>query len=111
MFNPVFGNLPVGLCRQGVNASHIVHILGKMMDVVCINPVVFHAIDGFCPAPAHTNTGIVQMADFIVFDVNIVCISNANAHATPVFVGTVGDQVIFDSFELANFPFVGSYLV
>lgn len=96
MFDPIIPHHGARLVGKRIKSSGIIQTTGKVMYVVGFYPVVFHSAFQRCPPPADTNTRIIQVADFIMGNVDTADVSRTDPHAPPVFIGHIGDQIIFN---------------
>src|SRR6185437_4455994 len=90
----VFSDNRPGLHGQRVNAAEITKALAYVMNVIGENEIVAHAIGGFRPAPSNADARVRQIKNFIVFDGYISCIADPDAHAAPVFVAAISEDII-----------------
>ena len=96
MFDPIIPHHGARLIGKRIKSSGIIQTTGKVMYIVGFYPVVFHSAFQGCPSPADTNTRIIQVADFIMGNVDTADVSRTDPHAPPVFIGHIGDQIIFN---------------
>ena len=65
-----------------------------MVDVIGFNPIAPHSAFQQGPSPAHTDTWIIDVADFIMYDMDILYISGSDAYTSPIFIGHFLNQVV-----------------
>ena len=82
------------LIGEGVDAAGVVELAGIVGDAVLGDGIAMHSCVVWCPAPADTDTRVVQVTDIIAFDEAVADIAAADADSTPVLLRGVGDDVV-----------------
>jgi len=103
--NVIVADFHSRLGAKGIDSAHVVHIAGKMVDVVGMHPVIPRTGKGRGPPPPHTNPRIVEVAHLVVFNIYASSESDADAHAAPVLFGAIRNPVVRDQDITAHFPF------
>ena len=97
----IVGNGGAGLGTEGVDASRIVELEGKIPDGVAVYAIVAHAGVVAGPSPAYTNARVVDAVYCVVGYFHIPHITAAYTHTPPVFIGGIGDTVVGDTDALS----------
>ena len=75
----------LGLCAEGVDACHVVHVTCIAGDAVAIDLVTAHAVDRLRPSPAQRDARIGHVADGVVCNQRIGDPSGRNGRSAPIF--------------------------
>ena len=97
MLDPVIPHHRARLAGKCIKSSGIIQPTGKMMYIVSFYPVIFHSALQRGPSPPYTNARIVQVADFIMGNIDTAHVSRTDTHTPPIFISHIRYQVIFNS--------------
>ena len=100
-------DLGAGLVAQGVDAGAVVHVLGKLPNLVVVHFVVVHATLVGIPAPTQRDGGVGHVMNAVVVDVHSCHISRGDGYAPPVLRSCLADCVVADAESCHHFAAVG----
>ena len=85
----ILGDVGLGLCTEGVDACHVVHMARIAGDAVAIDLVAAHAVDRLRPSPAQRDARVRYVADGVVGNQCIGDPSGRNGRSAPIFKASV----------------------
>ena len=94
------------LRTEGVNARAVVIPPSEMMDAIQGDEIIAHDVRARCPSPSHGDGGIGNVFHFIMLDGSLTGIADADAHASPIFVGHIGHEVVADGHAGGHFAII-----
>src|SRR6187431_870341 len=95
------------LIRERINPRSVGQDLDRVVNVVVVDLVGRHRVDGGGPAVSDRDGGVVRVRDLVVLDVDQLGIAGSDADATLEFGGHVVDVVVLDRVARADLVLVG----
>ena len=92
----ILGDVGLGLCAEGVDACHVVHVARIAGDAVAIDLVAAHAVDRLRPSPTQRDSRVRHVADCVVGNQCICDPSSRNGGSSPIFKAGVLYPVVGD---------------
>src|SRR5690606_21244395 len=94
------------LCGERINTSNIVHEFTIAGDSIPFHSIIFHTVNRRGPTPTYTDSGISNVADIIVRNINTTYEPGADPYGTPIFISCIMDQVIPNDDVPGELPFI-----